>query len=73
MSIIIRLHTNLNKRSFHTEGKIHSHKRIGPHNLNVIQVIIGNLLGDGHLEKRSKGIGTRLILEQTSRNVEYLM
>jgi ubiquinol-cytochrome c reductase cytochrome b subunit len=63
----------LNKRSFYTEGKIHSHKRIGPHNLNVIQVIIGSLLGDGHLEKRSKGIGSRLILEQTSRNVEYLM
>jgi ubiquinol-cytochrome c reductase cytochrome b subunit len=61
------------KRSFHTEGKIHSHKRIGPHNLKVIQVIIGSLLGDGHLEKRYKGIGTRLIIEQTSRNVEYLM
>jgi LAGLIDADG DNA endonuclease family/NADH-Ubiquinone oxidoreductase (complex I), chain 5 N-terminus len=62
-----------NKRLFHTEGKIHSHKRIGPHNLNVIQVIIGSLLGDGHLEKRAKGIGSRLIIEQTNRNVEYLM
>jgi len=70
MSIII---ISLNKRSFHTEGKIHSHKRIGPHNLNVLQLIIGSLLGDGHLEKRTKGIGTRLIIEQTSRNVEYLM
>ena len=63
----------LNKRLFHIEGKIHSHKRIGPHNIDVIQVIIGSLLGDGHLEKRSKGIGTRLIIEQTNQNVEYLM
>jgi LAGLIDADG DNA endonuclease family/NADH-Ubiquinone oxidoreductase (complex I), chain 5 N-terminus len=63
----------LNKRSFHIEGKIHSHKRIGPHNLDVIQVIIGSLLGDGHLEKRLKGIGSRLIIEQTNKNVEYLM
>jgi ubiquinol-cytochrome c reductase cytochrome b subunit len=63
----------LNSRNFHIKGKLHSHKRIGPHNLDVIQVIIGSLLGDGHLEKRSKGIGTRLIIEQTSKNVEYLM
>jgi hypothetical protein len=63
----------VNKRLFHIEGKIHSHKRIGPHNLNVIQVIIGSLLGDGYLEKRKKGIGSRLIVEQTNRNVEYLM
>jgi LAGLIDADG DNA endonuclease family/NADH-Ubiquinone oxidoreductase (complex I), chain 5 N-terminus len=58
---------------FHIEGKLHSHKRIGPHSLEVLQVIIGTLLGDGHLEKRKRGIGTRLLLEQTSRNVEYLM
>jgi hypothetical protein len=31
------------------------------------------LLGDGHLEKRNRGIGTRLIIEQTNQNVEYLM
>jgi len=70
MSVLL---IKLNKRFFHIEGKIHSHKRIGPHNLDIIQVIIGSLLGDGHLEKRSKGIGTRLILEQTNQNVEYLM
>jgi ubiquinol-cytochrome c reductase cytochrome b subunit len=70
MSVLL---IKLNKRFFHIEGKIHSHKRIGPHNLDIIQVIIGSLLGDGHLEKRSKSIGTRLILEQTNQNVEYLM
>lgn len=62
-----------NKRNFHIEGSINSNKRIGPHNIDIIQVIIGSLLGDGHLEKRKKGIGTRLIIEQTNQNVEYLM
>ena len=65
--------TKISKRSFHIEGKINSNKRIGPHNVDIIQVIIGSLLGDGHLEKRNKGIGTRLIIEQTNKNVEYLM
>jgi ubiquinol-cytochrome c reductase cytochrome b subunit len=55
------------------EGKLHSHKRVGPHNFDILQVIIGSLLGDGHLEKRIKGIGSRLIIEQTNQNVEYLM
>lgn len=67
------LYIKINKRLFHIEGKIHSHKRIGPHNIDTIQVIIGSLLGDGQLEKRIKGIGTRLIIEQTNQNVEYLM
>jgi LAGLIDADG DNA endonuclease family/NADH-Ubiquinone oxidoreductase (complex I), chain 5 N-terminus len=63
----------LNRRYFHIDGKINSNKRIGPHNVEIIQVIIGSLLGDGHLEKRNKSIGTRLIIEQTNNNVEYLM
>jgi hypothetical protein len=63
----------ISKRSFHIEGKINSNKRIGPHNVEILQVIIGSLLGDGHLDKRNKGIGTRLIIEQTNQNVEYLM
>lgn len=52
-------------------SKLNSLKRIGPHSQTILSIIIGSLLGDGHLEKRNKG--TRLILEQTSRNVEYLM
>jgi hypothetical protein len=60
-------------RTFFIEGKINSYKRIGPHNLDILSMIIGTLLGDAHLEKRKGGIGTRLILEQNSRNVEYLM
>ena len=62
---------NYQIRSFFT-GKI-SVERIGPHNLNIISIIIGSLLGDGHLEKRAQGLGTRIKFEQSSDNVEYLM
>jgi len=53
--------------------KLSSKKRIGPHNLDIISMIIGSTLGDSHLEKRKKGIGTRIIFEQSNKNVEYLM
>lgn len=35
--------------------------------------MIGSTLGDSHLEKRTNGIGTRIIFEQSNKNVEYLM
>lgn len=58
-------------RLFHTDRKISSTQRIGPHNFLIIQVLIGSLLGDRHLEKRGNGI--RAKFEQTNRNVEYLI
>jgi LAGLIDADG DNA endonuclease family len=64
------------KKEFHTitnKSKLKSDLRIGPHNLDVISVLIGSILGDTHLEKRKKGIGTRIIFEQSNLNVEYLM
>jgi hypothetical protein len=64
------------RRSFlsSTEGgKIVSSKRIGPHNIDIISMIMGSVLGDSHLEKRKNGIGTRIIFEQSNKNVEYLM
>jgi len=42
-----------------------------PHNIDIISLIIGSLLGDSHMEKRNKGF--RLIFEQSNNNVEYLM
>jgi len=60
------LTNNLNK-------KLASYKRIGPHNFDIIEIIIGATLGDSHLEKRKKGVGTRFIFEQSNKNVEYLM
>src|SRR5947208_1202049 len=53
--------------------KLTSKERIGPHNIDIISLIIGSILGDSHLEKRKNGIGTRVIFEQSNRNVEYLM
>lgn len=53
--------------------KLNSIKRIGPHNIDVLSLIIGSTLGDSHLEKRAGGIGTRVIFEQSNKNVEYLM
>jgi hypothetical protein len=54
-------------------NKLTSDQRIGPHNLDIISIIIGSILGDSHLEKRKRGIGTRIIFEQSNKNVEYLM
>lgn len=68
---------NVNKRSFYTEtnaiSKLRSDLRIGPHDQDVISVLVGSILGDTHLEKRKTGIGTRIIFEQCNRNVEYIM
>ena len=52
---------------------MNSLKRVGPHNIDIISLIIGSTLGDSHLEKRINGKGTRIIFEQCGRNVEYLM
>ena len=53
--------------------KITSSQRIGPHNIDIISIIIGSVLGDTHLEKRLGGVGTRIIFEQSNKNVDYLM
>src|SRR5256885_11456595 len=50
---------------------IRSNNRIGPHNLDVLSIIFGSMLGDSTAEKHGKG--TRFILQQESNNVEYLM
>jgi len=64
-----------NGKSFSTltTKKLTSNDRIGPHNIDIISIIIGSTLGDSHLEKRNNGIGTRVIFEQSNNNVEYLM
>ena len=66
---------NNNVKSFSTINtkKLISTKRIGPHNIDIISIIMGSTLGDTQLEKRNKGIGTRIIFEQSNKNVEYLM
>jgi hypothetical protein len=68
------LKKNFYKRGFFflIKGKS-SMYRIGPHNVDFISFLLGSILGDTHLEKREKGLGTRIIFEQCQRNVEYLM
>nr|UEK25957.1 hypothetical protein [Mutinus fleischeri] len=49
-------------RGFYNEnGKISSFKRIGPHNIEIISIIVGSTLGDNHLERRKNGVGTRIL------------
>jgi len=44
----------------------------GPHNINIISLIIGSLLSSSYLEKRDNG-SIRIIFIKYSNNVEYLM
>lgn len=44
--------------------------RIGPHPKYIYELMIGNLLGDGSLEKRHNS--TRFVLSQEGKNQEYL-
>lgn len=46
---------------------------MGPHTIDILSLIIGSTLGDTHLERRKHGKGTRIIFEQSSKNIEYLM
>lgn len=57
------------KKSFHTKSAF-AHERIGPHNIDVISVLVGSLLGDGYAEKRNES--TRFQIHMSSKNMEYL-
>jgi ubiquinol-cytochrome c reductase cytochrome b subunit len=46
-------------------------QRIGPHNFDVLSVIFGSLLGDGHAEKRIGGVGTRISFYQEHTHIKY--
>ena len=71
------------QQHFHTEAKIPSTMRIGPHNKEVLSFMIGTLLvfnplvlrpkGRWSFRKRENSLGCRLIIEQSSSHVEYLM
>jgi ubiquinol-cytochrome c reductase cytochrome b subunit len=45
--------------------------RIGPHNLDILSIIYGGLLGDAHGEKRQGGNGTRITFQQESIHNSY--
>ena len=52
-------------------SRISSIKRIGPHNYEILSIMIGSLLGDGHMEKF--GNGSRFTFYQAKPNGEYLL
>ncbi len=59
----------LHKRNFYT-STIYSKQRIGPHNKNVISMLVVCLLNDSHAEKRNNA--TRFIIYASSKNVKYI-
>lgn len=62
--------TNLTfKRTFHT--KVRASNRIGPHNQDILSVVIGSLLGDGYANARTIE-GTRISYRQSIINKDYL-
>uniref|UniRef100_UPI002A82F621 LAGLIDADG homing endonuclease n=1 Tax=Pappia fissilis TaxID=1040649 RepID=UPI002A82F621 len=46
--------------------------RIGPHNITILSILFGSLLGDCHAEYRNKGKGTRFCFYQESSHAAYL-
>lgn len=50
--------------------RLSSYNRIGPHNIDVLSVLIGNLLGDGHGEQRSGN--PRFTQQVPNGHLEYL-
>lgn len=51
--------------------RVKAASRIGPHNLDIISVIVGSLLGDCYANKRSVE-GTRLCYRQSTVHKDYL-
>jgi ubiquinol-cytochrome c reductase cytochrome b subunit len=47
------------------------HKRIGPHDFQVLSIIFGSLLGDGYAENH--GNGTRIQFSQEASHIDYLL
>ena len=47
--------------------------RIGPHNKEIIDILVGSLLGDAHAEKKTNGAGTRIYFYQENKHIEYIL
>jgi ubiquinol-cytochrome c reductase cytochrome b subunit len=51
--------------------RILGRRRIGPHNIEILSIIFGSLLGDGHMEKEKEG--SRMKFYQGGANSNYLL
>jgi hypothetical protein len=56
-----------------TTRRTPSTKRIGPHNYEVLCLLIGSLLGDGHLAKDPRGNGSQFQIYQKGGHIEYIL
>jgi hypothetical protein len=54
-----------------SSSKIPATKRIGPHNFEILCILIGSLLGDGTMER--DGNGSRLCFYQKGEHIEYIL
>ena len=54
-----------------SSSRIFSFKRIGPHNYEILCILLGSLLGDGSMEKSKDGY--RFVFYQKGDHIEYLI
>jgi hypothetical protein len=72
LNLLNRLGWIQNQRKYYHISNIRAVKRIGPHNEEVLSVIIGSLLGDGVYAKNRTGEGVSLFYRQSIRHKESL-
>ena len=60
-----------NQQRYYHISNIRAINRIGPHNEDILSVVIGSLLGDAYANNRS-GEGVRICYRQSDRHKEYL-
>jgi hypothetical protein len=51
--------------------RILGRRRIGPHNMEILSIIFGSLLGDGHMVKEKEG--SRMMFSQSGTHSNYLL
>ena len=61
--------TSIERVGFHSAA-LKGAQRIGPHRQDVLEGLIGNLLGDAFAERR--GGSTRILLKQSAKKVQYI-
>jgi hypothetical protein len=69
-TLFILSFSSLKTLSF-SSPRILSTKRIGPHSYEVLSILIGSLLGDGHMER--DGNGSRFCFYQKGEHIEYIL
>jgi len=65
-----QMKTHANLPLMFTSPRTRAIKRIGPHNIDILSIIIGSLLGDAYAEKH--GLGTRICFQQEDNHSAYL-